>query len=100
MSISNQNTQVRFQMQPATPPTRAGATGRGGNFANRLGKPKNATSAYGGQGGDDKPKVKKRKPAPQFDQKTDLEIEARMLEAQMQAERQARPAPSPTSRLI
>jgi hypothetical protein len=99
LGISGTGHQVRFQMQPATAHATAAAS-RGGQFAKKLGQIK-STSAQASDAqrtGEPQPKVKKRKLAPQFEQQTQAEIEARLLEQQLQAERAARSSSNPLHR--
>ena len=81
---------VRYQMQPTTA-GHSTSVSRGSNFSKRLGGP-NQDGTQSHRTDEAKPKIKKRKAHPKFDQQRDMEIEARMLEQQRQAARDAKPA--------
>ena len=85
---------VRYQMQPTTA-GHSTSVSRGSNFSKKLGATKDGTQSH--KTDEAKPKIKKRKPHPKFDQTTDLELEARMLEQQRQSARSAQPAKTTSS---
>ena len=95
LNIQSHGPNVRYQMQPSTA-GRSTSVSRGSTFHKKLGGPtQDGTQTH--KTDEAKPKVKKRKAHPKFDQTTDLELEARMLEQQRQSARAAKPAKSPSA---
>ena len=95
LNVQSHGSNVRFQMQPDTA-SRSTSVSRGSNFSKRLGGP-NTDGTQSHRTDEAKPKVKKRKAHPKFEQTTDLELEARMLEQQRQSARAAQPARTPST---
>src|SRR5262245_18658899 len=94
LNIQSHGPNVRYQMQPNTT-GRSTSISRGSSFSKKLGGTKDGTQPH--RTDEAKPKIKKRKPHPKFEQTTDLEIEARMLEQQQQSARAAKPAKTPST---